>query len=78
MRVSGEQACLACGVHVADVVALILDFEEHDELASLDDVAALLGIERADVEAALRRYEQDLARLRPLAHARRRALPAWV
>jgi hypothetical protein len=66
---------LACGVHVADVVALILDFEERDELASLDDIAAMFGIELADVQAARSHYNQNLRRLRPVAHARRRVLP---
>jgi hypothetical protein len=35
---------LACGVHVADIVALALDLEEREQLISLGDIAAMFGI----------------------------------
>jgi hypothetical protein len=73
---AGNGDVLACGMHVAAIVALILDMEERDELTSLGDIAAMFGVERADVEAALSHYHENLRRLRPMAHARRRVLPS--
>lgn len=66
---------LACGVHAVDIVALILDMEERDQLASLGDIAAMFGIERSDVEAALTHYHHNLRRVRPTVQARRRVVP---
>ena len=60
------------GAQVPDIVALILDFEERDQLVGVRDIAAAFGIEEAEVAVALSSYGGDLERLRPLAYARRR------
>ena len=63
------------GAQVPDIVALILDFEERDQLIGLGDIAAAFGIEPSEVAAALSSYGGALERLRPLAQARRRVEP---
>jgi hypothetical protein len=59
-------------VQVPDIVALILDFEERDQLIGVRDIATAFGIEETEVAAALSSYGGDLERLRPLAYERRR------